>query len=112
MADAELLRQIEVMFLRNCETPFSTEYDPLIQNLSFTRVNLNSADHDNLKLAWSQFLENAFGDATAWEWPCNRVIAQWYVCNEMSEHAIAVYEHLYKRILREEMLEQEKKYKE
>ena len=112
MSDYEYLCQIEELFLLKGDTPFDAEFNPLIRSLSFTGRSLDGDDHGTLKLAWSRFLENAYGHDTSWEWPCNDGIAQWYLTNKMVEHAIAVYEHLYAQIRRGETLDCTSNYQE
>lgn len=47
---------------------------------------------------------------TAWEWPCNIGIAEWYADHEKPQHAIAVYEHLLKQIQRKGLEGSESEY--
>jgi hypothetical protein len=96
--DEELLRLIFDLFGIYLEIPFSRDYDPLIERLSFTASKLESVDAVELKRAWTRFVSQTEID----EWPLNMCMAQWYAEHGMVSHAISVHEHLYSLILRGE----------
>ncbi|RMH30832.1 MAG: hypothetical protein D6690_18045 [Nitrospirae bacterium] len=94
-SDRELLVLISRLFSMEGSTPFSKQYDPLIERLSFTNQDLNALDADGLKTAWRSFLkENEWDSFIA---PEHLGMAEWYESHSMTSHAIAVYEYLYLR---------------
>lgn len=102
--DAELLKLIDDLF-HVCfpETPFRARFDPLIEQLSFTRECLDEADTEDLKRKWTSFLKRSERE---FSWPLNAGMAEWYARHHMVSHAIAVYEHLYACIRRGELHEE------
>ena len=98
--DRELLSLINKGFDLFCETPFGNDYDHLIERLSFTNRQLESEDAGELKTVWTRFLNKV---DIAFDWPLSEGMAGWYEKREMYAHAIAVYEHLYTLVRREEL---------
>ena len=110
VTDVQILEHIQELFWGRGTEPCDEEYDPLISSLSFTEADLQRCDAHELKRAWTGFLKRAFGFETSWEWPCNFGLAQWYLFHDKPSHAIAVYEHLYTQIRRNELAEYEDTY--
>ena len=96
--DEELLTLISDLFHKVYEkTPFSSDYDPLIERLSFTKRNLGALDACELKRAWTIFLDQT---GIEFGWPLNVGMAEWYVERRKVDHAITVFEHLYSNVRR------------
>ena len=110
VTDVQVLEHIQELFWGRGTEPCDEEYDPLISSLSFTKADLQRCDAHELKRGWTGFLKRAFGFETSWEWPCNFGLAQWYLFHDKPSHAIAVYEHLYTQIRRNELAEYEDTY--
>ena len=93
--DRKCLNFISDLFNAQSVMPFSIEYDPLIDRLSFTTAQLDTAEDDHLRTAWTRLLKDSdieFG------WPLHDAMAYWYTERDMVPQAIAVYEHLYSEI--------------
>lgn len=96
--DRELLNLIGKGFDLICEIPFGSDYDHLIERLSFTDRELRVDDTGKLKTAWTKFLNKA--DTEFDELTLSEGVAGWCEEREMHAHAIAVYEHLYTLVRR------------
>lgn len=110
LSDRGALHKVEALFLAKCVTPFDGEYTSPLESLSFSRICFDGQERAEIKRAWTGFLRQVFESDTAWEWPCNVGIAEWYAAHERPLHAIAVSEHLLKQIQRKGLDESEREY--
>jgi hypothetical protein len=106
--DTELLEIIFVS-LSELEKPgFHQEQDldPYMEALSFSNQQLDKLDAENLKAAWSEFFKETFYDTGNLEEEDVRhdLIALWYFFRKMWAHSVAVYEHVYRKIRKNELV--------